>query len=148
MGKLAVKAEIVGLEEILDGLAGKFPKTVGRKMFGCHALWANGTVFAMVWKEGRIGVRLPEEASFEKLMGTRGSAPWKAGETTMSHWVLVNPQWHDQPKDLSPWLRKAHELALRAAPKSKPVVKKKAASFPRQPLKTRGKPAPKSSGRR
>ncbi len=58
------KQSIPELEEILNSVANKLPKVSSKKMFGCHAMWADGNVFAMVWKHGRIGVKLPEEKQY------------------------------------------------------------------------------------
>ena len=101
-------------------------------MFGCHALFANDAVFGLVWKEGRIGVRLPDGESYEKLNGMSGAAPWKAGAMTMSHWVLVPPSMHKDSAKLKTWVSIAHKQALstpkKAAPKKKTVKKSKSKS--------------------
>jgi hypothetical protein len=68
-------------------------------MFGCHVLWADGNVFALVWKHGRIGVKLPEENLYEKLMSSLGAEPWK-------------------------WAAQAHALCIKLEKKAKPAPKK------------------------
>ncbi|MGZ3697459.1 MAG: TfoX/Sxy family protein [Bdellovibrionota bacterium] len=96
----------------------ELPKVTGKKMFGCHALWADGNVFALIWKTGRIGVKLTESADYDTLLSIKGSAPWKAGPKVMSHWVLVPEEFHKGVK-LGHWVKKAHAQALGAAPKPK-----------------------------
>lgn len=128
MAKASIE-DIGKLEGIINDAATGLKKVTSKKMFGCHALFANDAVFGLVWKEGRIGVRLPEEASFEKLMALSGSVPWKAGAMTMSHWVLVPPSMHKESAKLSKWLGTAHSLAL-TAPKKAPPKKKATTTKP------------------
>lgn len=123
----ATKEELTALGKLVDEAAEGLAEVSARKMFGCHALFARDNVFALVWKEGRIGVRLPEPAPFESLMGQAGSAPWKAGAMTMSHWVLVPPQLHEETVELKRWIATAHGIALAAPPKAKGSAKKTAA---------------------
>ncbi len=113
------------LEIIVNKLTTGIPKVTGKKMFGCHALWANGNVFALVWKHGRIGVKLTENSDYEKLMKLSGAEPWKTGPMKMSHWVLVPENFHHESKSLKPWITKAHEQALKALPKEKSTKAKK-----------------------
>jgi TfoX/Sxy family transcriptional regulator of competence genes len=96
-------------------------------MFGCHALWVNENVFALVWKHGRIGVKLPDEASYRKLMQIGDAEPWKAGPMQMAHWVLVPRTFHEKPQELKKWAQTAHALcsSLEKKAKPKPKAKKK-----------------------
>ncbi len=105
------------LEQTLDLAVSDLPKVTSKKMFGCHALFANENVFALVWKHGRIGVKLLIEEDFQKLMKEKGSEPWKAGPMQMKHWILV-PERYSNTKLLGPWVRLAHCQALKS-PKAK-----------------------------
>src|SRR5262245_40237351 len=111
MGK-ASKEYLLELEETINGAAAGLTSVVGKRMLGCLARFAKDAVFGLVWKEGRIGVRLPEEATFDELMAHKGAAPWKAGGMKMSHWVLVPETMHDDDRGLAKWVAKAHALAL------------------------------------
>lgn len=129
-----MKDELQSLQDQLDAAAKGLKQVDGKKMFGCHALWANGSVFALVWKTGRIGFRLPDEKHFDTLMGLDGAAPWKAGKMTMSHWVLVPESMHAKKPALAKWAKVAHGLALAAEPAKKakkPTAKKPAAKKPK-----------------
>ena len=126
MGTKASPEVLAQLESKLEGAAEKLSKVTGKKMFGCHALWADGNVFALIWKEGRIGLKLTDDAAFGKLIQSPGAVPWKAGPMTMAHWVLVPESFHSKKDSLAQWTKKAHEQAL-AAPKKKPTARKKAA---------------------
>lgn len=123
---------IAQLEVILNSAAENLSSVTSKKMFGCHALWTDGNVFALVWKHGRIGVKLPTESAYESLMSISGAAPWKAGPMQMSHWVLVPEAYHAKTSDLKKWLAKAHDLCskLEKRPIKKPVVRKTAVKKP------------------
>jgi TfoX/Sxy family transcriptional regulator of competence genes len=121
------------LEAILNAATVGLAKVESKKMFGCHALWAHGNVFALVWKHGRVGLKLPNELSYSALMKISGSEPWKAGPVKMSHWVLVPETFHKKSGELKKWAAKAHSecsvLEKKSSKvKSKPTVanKKKA----------------------
>ena len=118
---------------ILDELAARFDEMVEdlravakRRMFGCDAWFAGGTIFGLIWQEGRIGVRLPDEAAFAELMGTPGAEPWRVGTKPMSHWVLVPEAFVDDEAALRRWIERAHALALAAPPKVKKGARRKA----------------------
>ena len=82
-----------------------------RKMFGCEALFTNGAIFALVWKTGRIGVKLPDPGRYDALASQKGAEPWRAGPMVMAHWVLVPKPIEGEPAKLAPWLKEAHALA-------------------------------------
>lgn len=127
------KQSIAELENILNAATAGLPKITSKKMFGCHALWADGNVFALVWKHGRIGVKLPEATPYQSLLGTSGAEPWKAGPMQMAHWILVPESFHGKGAELKKWAIKAHELCsnLEKKPKKsssgKSAAKKKTA---------------------
>ena len=137
------------LETLLNEAAGGLGKVVAKKMFGCHGLFANESIFALVWKEGRIGVRLPDAPTFAALMSLKGAAPWKAGPMTMSHWVLVPAHMHADDgslEALSSWVVKAHGLAM-SLPKEKKAAGKaatKSGTSHRIVIKTSSKAKPKT----
>lgn len=81
-----------------------------KAMFGCPAFFVNGTIFALLWKEGRIAVKLKDEALRAKLLAHEGAEAWSPAARTMKSWVLVAPK-HETPRALAPWLAKAHAAA-------------------------------------
>lgn len=113
------KESIAELEEMLNSATANLSKVTSKKMFGCHALWASGNVFALVWKHGRIGVKLPEESQYNSLMGVSGAEPWKAGPMQMAHWVLVPESFHGKGAELKKWASKAHDLCSKLEKKAK-----------------------------
>ncbi len=116
---------IAELEKALAAAAKGLSQVTDKKMFGCHALWVNGNVFALVWKHGRIGLKLPDEKSYQTLMSLSGSAPWKAGPMQMAHWVLVPESFHQKTGELKKWAAKAHAQCSVLEKKAKPKVSKK-----------------------
>jgi len=103
------------LQGLLDAAAEGLPGVTSRRMFGCHALFADGTIFGLVWKTGRLGLKMPNDAVFQELMALPGADPWTAGKKTMSQWVLVPAGFHDDPALLKQWVRRAHGLAAASA---------------------------------
>ena len=121
MAEKASPEVLVELEKLLNSAAEGLKLSGAKKMFGCHALWTKENVFALVWKHGRIGVKLPDESEYEALMSKKGAEPWKAGPMKMAHWVLVPEGFHKKPAELAKWVEKAHRLcgALPAKKKAK-----------------------------
>jgi TfoX/Sxy family transcriptional regulator of competence genes len=119
------KAKISALEITLNETSKGLDRITSKKMFGCHALFAAGNVFALVWKHGQIGVKLTDEKDFGKLMAIKGSGPWMAGPMKMSHWVLVSDSTQNDASKLRPWLERAHAQALAAPPKAEKKKAKK-----------------------
>lgn len=101
-----------------------------KKMFGCDGFFRDASVFGLIWKKGRIGVRLPDPAAYDKLMAVDGADPWTAGNRKMSHWVLVPESFHARPAELKRWVVEAHRLAL--APKSPKSATKQPAPVSRK----------------
>lgn len=119
---------IAHLETILNSATESLSKITSKKMFGCHALWAEGNVFALVWKHGRIAFKLPEEKSYESLMSLPGAEPWKAGPMKMAHWVLVPTSMHSKTSDLKKWAAEAHDQCSKLEKKPKAPAKTKVAT--------------------
>ena len=105
----------------LETAASGLPGVTKKRMFGCDGLFANANIFGLIWKEGRIGIRLPNEIAYAEAMKMPGSSPWKAGTMTMSHWVLVPEALHADASRLSAWVRRAHALAVNASGSGKAV---------------------------
>jgi TfoX/Sxy family transcriptional regulator of competence genes len=99
-----------------------------KKMFGCEAFFRDGTIFGLIWKEGRIGLKLVKPESYQALMAIKGSTTWSPGKMTMGHWVLSAERLHDDEALLRHWITKAHQeitLAPQKPAKKKPAPKKK-----------------------
>lgn len=129
---------LVELRSQLEALTDGLPHVAVRRMFGCDAFLAGGAIFAMVWREGRIGLRLPDDL-LPELRALPGADPWRHRDMVVRQWVLVPESFHDDPDGLSPWVRKAHTAALERGPAS--------AKRPRT-RRTKAKPAKRTPARR
>lgn len=121
-----MSTELAWLKEQLDvAVAGLGGVTV-KRMFGCDAYFREGRIFSMVWKEGRIAVKLTDTASHAALAAIRGVQPWSpGGKMVMTAWLLVPPGWNEDPDTFRPWVERAFEQV--AAQKVKPAPKKRSA---------------------
>lgn len=122
MGNSALDHLLELFEEHSAGLRG----VTRLKMFGCEAFFHQGRIFGMIWKTGRIGLKFPEDASFDEAMALPGSAPWKPGAVAMSRWVLMPEAFYDDTETLAQWIARAHaQVQAKAA---KPAKKPKASA--------------------
>lgn len=108
---------LLELRSRLDDATGGLPGVSVQRMFGCDAFLARGAIFAMVWRDGRIGLRLPDDL-LPELRALPGADPWRHRDMVVRQWVLVPESFHDDPEGLSPWVRKAHAAALARGPAS------------------------------
>ncbi len=128
------------LQQNLTIATENLPMVTDKKMFGCYALWAKDNVFALVWKHGRIALKLPDEASFEALMATEGAEPWKAGPMKMAHWILVPESFHRKSADLKKWAALAHkQCSILVKKPKKSVANKKSPPTKSIHIKKKGK---------
>ena len=128
---------LLELRSRLDDLTDGLPRVTVRRMFGCDAFLAGGAIFAMVWREGRIGLRLPDEL-LPELRALPGADPWRHRDMVVRQWVLVPESFHDDTDGLAPWVRKAHAAALDRGPtaskrSSRSAAVRKPARKPRTP---------------
>ena len=130
-----MSTELDWLRERMEAAIGELPGVSRKRMFGCDAYFHNDKIFSLVWKEERIGVKLPDEASFAELSKVKGVEPWSpGGKMTMGAWLLVPAAWNEDEDKLAPWVARAHAQAGMATAKKK-AAKKPAAKKPaaRQP---------------
>ena len=116
------------LFSLLDEASAGLPHVTHKRLFSCDALWANDNIYALVWKTGRLGLKIPDAALFAELMAMPGAEPWMPGEGhAMGHWVLLPETFHDDKDLLTEWTRRAHGLADAAPAAPKKSAKKKKA---------------------
>ena len=59
------------LRALHDKMAVASAKLAGvteRQMFGCDAFFADGVIFGLIWKKGRIGLKLPDVSLYDQLL--------------------------------------------------------------------------------
>lgn len=113
------------LRERLGEAAATLPDVHWRTMFGAQGLFSDHGIFALVFREGRIGLKLPEQAAFDELLAIEGADTWTVPyeKNPTKHWVLVPTSFHDDAEVLEKWVRKAYELSL-----TRPVGRKRTRS--------------------
>ena len=103
------------LSELVAETVSRLPGISKKRMFGCDAFFRSGQIFALIWKTGRIGVRLSDVLIHDALMASPGAEPWqvydKPSAKPMKHWVLVPEAFHDDTLELASWLGQAYTLA-------------------------------------
>lgn len=117
---LRLKASLDGALAGLDGVENK-------RLFGCDGAFVGGNIFALVWKDGRLGLRLPDEALRTGLLAEAGAEPWRMDGKAVRHWVLLPERWHADAPRLREWCRRAHALAQARPEKSRVTGKGPAA---------------------
>ena len=126
------------LKSLVAELSAELPEVTERRMFGSDGFFANLNIYSLVW-DGRVLLRLPDEARFKAAMALEGSGifdPMGTGKT-MGVWVAMPEEMADDVDALRPWVEEAHKLAMRAPPKKK---KKKSKPSPRpSPPRGRGR---------
>ncbi len=102
-----MSADLPFLLELVDTATRDLPDVTRKRMFGCDAYLAGERVFALVWKTGRVSVKLSDPAAHAELMAHAGAEPCRMGDRLMSNWVLTPEAMHDDVEALTPWLRLA-----------------------------------------
>jgi DNA transformation protein len=96
-----------------------------RRMFGGWGIYLDGIMCGLV-AEGQLYLKIDPRTrpDFEAA----GSAPFvytgQSRPISMSYWSAPE-QALESPDDMAPWARRAHQAALAAAAKRKPVAKRK-----------------------
>jgi len=102
------------LQSLLDESSASLAGVTHRRMFGCHAVFANGSVYGLVWKTGRLALKFPDPETRRELLSMPGAEPWTAGNKTMREWVLLPESFHDDTDLVREWVERAHAVAFAA----------------------------------
>lgn len=112
------------IQEAVAPLAG-----VGRRKLLVSVGWTvNERIFTFVTRQGRIVVRLPDEAAQRELSAIPGAEPWKYSATRAGPkgWLLLPEAMHDDAEDLRLWLKRAWALNGQLPARKRPAKKKTA----------------------
>ena len=129
--------DLARLKAVFDGSMAGLEGVEPKRLFGCDAYFVNGNIFALVWKEGRLGLRLTDELSRSELMARPGAEAWVMDSKIVRFWVLLPRAWHARPAHLREWalvswreaLQRPHKPAVTRRKGAKRVVRP--AAFPR-----------------
>jgi TfoX/Sxy family transcriptional regulator of competence genes len=104
------------LKAVFDGALAGLEGVEPKRLFGCDAYFVNGNIFAVVLKEGRLGLRLTEARSRDALRALPGAEPWIVGDRAVRFWVLLPPAFHGRPARLKEWAREAWRQGVERPP--------------------------------
>lgn len=101
---------------------------VGRKKMLVSIGWTvKDRVFALVSRQGRIVVRLPDDDAQKELLAIEGAGPWRWGSRTPPRgWLLLPEDRHDDSAFVTKWIERAFRLGHDAPAKPTPRAKKAA----------------------
>jgi TfoX/Sxy family transcriptional regulator of competence genes len=103
-------SDVDQLKSALDSAVSGLSEVTWKRMFGCDAAFRDGTIFALIWKEGRIGLKFPEPSAFSERISTSGSDRWGPGGRLTKQWVLIPDAVASDPTALTEWTTQAHSL--------------------------------------
>jgi TfoX/Sxy family transcriptional regulator of competence genes len=121
---VAESAEHSRSKALLDGAVAGLDGVEPKRLFGCDGYFVGGNIFASVWKDGRLLLRLEDPAAYAELASLPGAEPWAVGGRPMRHWLALPRLWQAQPAKLKAWCRRAWAAAV--AKPEKPAVTRKA----------------------
>ncbi len=87
-----------------------------KRVFGRNTFFVDGKLFALVWREGRIGLKLPDASTHAELAAVPGVTPWVAWGRPMNGWLLVPAAMHQASAELAGWVKRSSEAVRVAAP--------------------------------
>lgn len=115
-----------GFEELnakLEAATEGLPSVTRKRVFGRNTFFVDGKLFALVWREGRLGLKLPDASAHHELAALVGTNPWIAWGRPMVGWLLVPSEMHEQPALLARWTQRACEaVKARHLPDPKPPI--------------------------
>ena len=95
------------LEESIEDL----PQVERGRFFGLNVLTVQGEMFAMVWKNGRIGLRFRDTALNDQVLELEGSEHWVTGGRAMRQWILMVDDFVDDSDKMNYYLESAYQDA-------------------------------------
>jgi len=99
------------LFDIITEEMAAYPDVTVGKFFGLDVLRVRGETFAMIWKEGRVGVKILNEEINKKLVATENASYWVTSGKTMAQWVLAPYDYNEDILSLRKWLVLAYNDA-------------------------------------
>jgi hypothetical protein len=125
------REHLKALEALLDSASRHLADVSTKRLFGYHALYRADAVFALVWKSGRIGMKIADPKRHQELMAIAGAEPWIA-HAVMTQWALGPEHFHENVRLKSKWLMTAHCLATEKTSLSRGVQDKWTDRHPRR----------------
>lgn len=99
----------VRLRAVLDGAVAGLPGVAARPLFGQEGYFLQGTLFALVFRDGRVGLRGLDASSRRNLLAQPGAEARGMPGPRAPAWVLLPTAWHERPDELRRWMKTAWE---------------------------------------
>ena len=116
--------------EFIRELFAPFAAVTIRRMFGGAGVYADGSMFALVF-DGALFLKVDEASipDFKRegsapFVYTRAKSPGRVGRASLSYWRLPE-RLYDDPEELAVWAAKALAIAQRKKVKPRAKVKRK-----------------------
>jgi TfoX/Sxy family transcriptional regulator of competence genes len=119
------------LQELVQSAADELKGVERRRVLASDGWFTNDKLFALVSRQARIVVRLPDEAAAEELLALEGSGHWRIkNRPPFKDWLLLPESMHDDSDAVTTWVTRAWTVARSTQPsaKSKPKRAKTAAA--------------------
>ena len=103
---------VVHLQELLQAIVDRLKGVSRRRVLASDGWFVNGKLFALVSRQARVVVRLPDVAAQDELLAVDGAEPWQIGnKAPMRGWIQLPEAFHDDEESLALWLNRAWALA-------------------------------------
>lgn len=102
------------LRDVLREAVDRLPGVGQRKMLVSVGWTVNDRVFALVSRDGRIVVRLPDEEARRELEAL-GAKTWTFGSRAPRDWLVLPETMHDDTDLLRTWVKRAWQIGRDAS---------------------------------
>jgi TfoX/Sxy family transcriptional regulator of competence genes len=128
----ATDSLLAHLNDAVSEALASLPGIGRRKMLVSFGWTVKDRVFALVSRQGRVVVRLPDEEVRRELLALDGAGPWKySAKAPPRDWLLLPESMAEDAEQLRAWLRRAWQLGQDAP--AKPARKRpRTAAAPRR----------------
>ena len=104
--------ETDALLEILTKALENYQSISRKRMFGCDAVFKDGVIFGLIWKEGRIGLKYVNSSDFDQRISIDGASRWGPGGRITKHWILLPSSVVIKSSELSEWIEKSYSTIV------------------------------------
>jgi TfoX/Sxy family transcriptional regulator of competence genes len=115
---------ILHLQDLVQGIVASYADLTRRKMLVSDGWFVADKAFALVSRDARIVLRIPDPAVQDELLSLPGANAWQiANRAPMRGWIQLPESLHDDEQALRVWLQRAAQLAAALPAKKRPARK-------------------------
>ena len=112
------------LQDLVQEIVASYAHLTRRKMLVSDGWFVADKAFALVSRDARIVLRVPDPAVQDELLSLPGAEPWQIkNRAPMRGWIQLPESMHDDEQALSVWLKRAAQLAAALPAKKRPAKK-------------------------